>query len=199
MIKAIIFDIGGVLITNPVPKMVQHYRGHFGAEEIQFTEAIETFINEFQKGIITEKELWKNLNDVLGMNIDVEEDLWLKGYIKAYEERESMFAHIKQLRADGYQVGIMSNTEHSVMNYFRHKHKGKFDVEVYSCEVNMSKPNADIFEFTLKKFEVNPHEALFIDDKSENVEGAKMAGLQTLLFETEKQYLRDVAIELSQK
>ena len=60
-----------------------------------------------------------------------------------------------------------------------------FDKVYYSCEIGLRKPNADIYEFVLKENNLEAGKTLFIDDSVQNIEGAKAAGLQTILLDQE--------------
>ena len=44
----------------------------------------------------------------------------------------------------------------------------------------MMKPNRDFFHYILNKFQIEPHELLFLDDSERNVEGAKALGIHTI-------------------
>ena len=51
-----------------------------------------------------------------------------------------------------------------------------------SCEVSVCKPDPRIYELCLSRLGVEPGEALFIDDRVENIEAAAALGLQTVHF-----------------
>jgi len=192
MIKAVFYDIGGVLIDYPAQIMIDYYYQHFNnVEKQKFTAAHDRAINDFQKGIISEKEFWQKVNSLLGTNINVQEGTWLNGLKKAYKEKPDIFSHIKSLRKKGIKVGILSNIELPNMNFLKEKYKGKFDTAVYSCEENIIKPNKEIYQLALNKLQVKLEETIFIDDKIINTEAAKKLGIHTILFKTEKQYFED--------
>jgi HAD superfamily hydrolase (TIGR01509 family) len=58
----------------------------------------------------------------------------------------------------------------------------KFDTVVVSYEVGCAKPDAEIFELTLDRLGVAAAQALFVDDREVNLEGARRVGLRTLHF-----------------
>ncbi|HMB36085.1 MAG TPA: HAD-IA family hydrolase [Methylomirabilota bacterium] len=57
-----------------------------------------------------------------------------------------------------------------------------FDVVIVSCEVRVAKPDPTIFELCLTRLNVEPPHALFVDDRTENLEGAAKVGLRTFHF-----------------
>ena len=59
---------------------------------------------------------------------------------------------------------------------------GAFDEIVISCEIHMIKPDPAIFHYTLDKLRIDPQEAIFIDDRSVNVEGAQALGMHAFQF-----------------
>jgi HAD superfamily hydrolase (TIGR01509 family) len=70
-----------------------------------------------------------------------------------------------------------------------------FDVQVYSCDLGLVKPDEAIYDRLIEELAVAPARILFVDDIGANVEGAKRAGLQAVLFESEPQ-LRDFLADL---
>ena len=46
----------------------------------------------------------------------------------------------------------------------------------------MIKPDPKIYEYILEKYDINPAEAVFIDDNADNIEAAKKFGINTILF-----------------
>jgi HAD superfamily hydrolase (TIGR01509 family) len=62
-----------------------------------------------------------------------------------------------------------------------------FDVVIVSSEVGYIKPDPKIFELTLSALGVSKEEAVFFDDSKDNVVGAQMFGLESVLFTTPEQ------------
>ena len=56
----------------------------------------------------------------------------------------------------------------------------KFDGMIISGEHKMTKPNKNIYELAIKKFNLIPEETVFIDDKIENIEAAELIGFKTI-------------------
>ncbi len=53
---------------------------------------------------------------------------------------------------------------------------------VQSCDIDMWKPNRDVFEYMIKTYSLTPHETLFIDNSLENVTMAKTLGIEAIQF-----------------
>ena len=74
---------------------------------------------------------------------------------------------------------------------------GPFPSPHAACELNLIKPMAEIYEYTLEKLNVRADEALFIDDRLENVEGARAVGMHSLLFRGVPHLHEDLQREVS--
>ncbi len=80
-----------------------------------------------------------------------------------------------------------SNTRHVVRQ--RYDFLDVFDVVVFSAEVGMRKPEAAIFHHILSRLEVEPQEAIFVDDLLPNVEAARALGIHAIHFRDPKTVL----------
>jgi epoxide hydrolase-like predicted phosphatase len=67
-----------------------------------------------------------------------------------------------------------------------------FDVQVYSAEVHLAKPDPRIYKLALERLGVQPQEAIFVDDSPENIEAAKALGIHGVRFEDSQQAHQDV-------
>ena len=96
---------------------------------------------------------------------------------------EGMQALIPKLKEKGYQLYLLSNapavmkdhlTTFDVMTYF--------DGAVISGDIQMIKPHKKIYEYILKKYNLDPAQSLFIDDLPHNVAAARECGIESILF-----------------
>ena len=99
---------------------------------------------------------------------------------------------ISDLRAAGYRLFVLSNTNSIHMRAFRkilQKEHGindfdsLFDKTYYSHLVKLRKPNGAIFQYVLDDQQIDANETLFIDDNSTNLLGATKLGIHGLLLE----------------
>lgn len=65
-----------------------------------------------------------------------------------------------------------------------------FEKAYFSHLMHLRKPHVNIFEQVLAENNLNPKETLFIDDSPQHIEGAKKAGLQTLLMQVHPKNLQ---------
>lgn len=66
------------------------------------------------------------------------------------------------------------------------------DLMMYSAEEGMQKPEACFFHLACNRLGVQPHEVVFLDDKEENVEAARLLGMKGIVFRNTKQAINDV-------
>jgi putative hydrolase of the HAD superfamily len=199
MTKAVIFDLGGVLIADPAPKMAEYYVKYFGVNLSDFHKAFVPYGLDWQEGKMTEHLLWKNVMTVLGIKRKLPRSLWLDGFLSAYKEHKEVWNFITNLKKRSCKIGLLSNTEVPVMNFIKSVEKYQFDANIYSCEVGLSKPESGIYHLAIKKLGVKPEEIVFVDDKQENVEGAKKVGMKGVLFEEVEEVRREIGKILNLK
>ena len=99
-----------------------------------------------------------------------------------------------QLREAGYRIALLSNMPFTVRAAVLHcDWLPEFDQRTFSCELGISKPAAEIYEHCLGGLDVAAEEALFLDDRPANVEGAKALGMPAILFTAAEAVLPEVA------
>ncbi|MDO8497410.1 MAG: HAD family phosphatase [bacterium] len=198
MIKAIIFDIGDVLITNThvFDDIVDEFHLDRGKALPIYIEAIE----RLGSGQIDEETFWNVLKSKLLFNQKVPSPSPLvKSHINVKVVQEVIDIVI-DLKKKGYKLALLSNTieshiqEIEKLDFFKY-----FDIKIFSYEVKSRKPFADIYTLTLKKLDVSPEEAIFIDNNDIFVKGAEEVGIRGIQFidsEQLKQDLRKLKVNL---
>lgn len=95
---------------------------------------------------------------------------------------------LRELRATGYKLAVVSNCSPSTRPVVeRLRIEQETDVVVLSCEVGVSKPAPGIFRLAFDRLEVEPHRAVFVDDRGDYLDGARDLGMGTFRI------VRDVA------
>jgi putative hydrolase of the HAD superfamily len=184
MIRAIVFDIGGVLIDNPWPQMLSHYASRLNVSEWDLEKFLKEskLMNDWPKGVITESKFWREICNNLDCHLPTSESLWLDGFKLAYRKKPEVFKLIETLQKRGFLIGLLSNTEQPVAEFLKRENFPDLDAFICSCDIGEIKPNPFIYEEMLKKLNLKPNEVVFIDDLKENVEGAKKVGIQAIQF-----------------
>lgn len=104
--------------------------------------------------------------------------------LHAIEVHADVMQTVQALRRAGFRCHIGSNQQalrakhmSEVLNY-----RSLFDREFYSCFLGAAKPKPEFFEKTIAELGCNSGAVLFLDDRTENVEAAKRAGLDAMVF-----------------
>jgi epoxide hydrolase-like predicted phosphatase len=193
MIKAIIFDLGGVLFTNGQKKFVDYLVKEFSLDK----EKVKDIMDEgkigtrYREAKITRDEFWKSVLHELHIeaNIDDLEDTW----ISSYELIEGTRDIIQEL-SKKYKIYFLSDNVKERANKINAKYNfvDWFEDGVFSHEVGIRKPNPQIYKLVLQKANVEPEEAVFIDDKPHFLIPAKEMGMLTFLFENPEKLRSDL-------
>lgn len=182
MIKTIIFDFGNVFINLNIEEAIKKTLESLNITE--FTNEIITYNSLYEQGLVSTDEFLMFYKDNFP-NISKEEliDLW-NLILKDFPDYRLDF--LKDLKASSkFKLILLSNTNELHINWIK-KHvsfyenfKNCFDAFYLSHEINLRKPNADIFEFVLNKNNLKANECLFIDDNKDNIETAKKLNIKT--------------------
>jgi putative hydrolase of the HAD superfamily len=193
MIKAIIFDWGGVLIDNPVDGIISYCANLLNVETKLLKKTYSQYETIFQKGQISEKDLWKKICIKLNIKNPVAKSLWKTAVKQVFKDRAEIYNLILCLKKQGYKIALLSNTEKPTMEYFFEQGYEKyFDQTIFSCIEHAVKPEKKIYNIALNKLKVNAYETIFIDDKPEYVKAAKIVGINGIVFKTYKQLLKEL-------
>jgi putative hydrolase of the HAD superfamily len=189
-ISNIIFDFGNVLLDIDPPRTWKGFEFVFGDSyaEVQQMVTAENLFDRFEMGLMPESEFVAALCAASHREVAPETivDIWNAMLLRQPLHRLQMLLN---LRAAGYQVYLLSNTNETHIRWVR-RHLAELGVKdfeetyftkaYYSHDVKMRKPNADIFEFVLSDAGIRADESLFIDDLEANVRTAATLGLQTI-------------------
>ena len=188
MIKNIIFDLGGVVMTLSHPGGVKRFKelGVADAEK-QLDPYTQTGIfGDLEGGRISAEEFRLALSKMVGREVTFEECkyCWL-GYRADLPKRN--LDVLKKLRREGYRLILLSNTNPFMMDWAE---SGEFDGEgnsihhyfdalYMSYRVKAMKPSEYFFRYVLEKEGIKPEETLFLDDGPRNVAMASDMGIHT--------------------
>jgi putative hydrolase of the HAD superfamily len=193
MIKAIIFDLGGVIVDIE-PLISQVFEVFQPEDEEKFWEEINTESIPLCKGEISLLQFWKRIASKAGKDIPeyVLKDLWVKDYEALGTINQGVQDIVYSLKKS-YKLAILSN---SIKENAKFGEKlgiyEIFDVVILSHEVGLTKEEGEIFLLVAERLGATPEECIFIDDVHAFVTGAKSVGMQAILFQNARQLKSDL-------
>jgi putative hydrolase of the HAD superfamily len=109
---------------------------------------------------------------------------------------DEMWALAAAFRADGGRLGMLSNGVPEIVARIRADHdlEALFDAVVISFEVQLAKPEPEIYRVVLDRLGVRAGDALFVDDRAENIQTARELGLRTVQFTGDVPALRAITL-----
>ncbi len=187
MIKAIIFDLGGVLVNTSL--IADRFNLIFNPKDKkEFWQELNHEMAPLCKCEITEAQFWKNVARKYGVDAKkIPKNLLRKDFEKSVRTNQELLDLVLNLKRK-YKVAVISNIieYHSKINKKQGLYE-HFDHLTLSYEVRMAKDSKEIFTHTLKKLNVKPEECIFIDDVKKFVEVAKSVGMKGILFKDNSQ------------
>lgn len=196
-IKALIFDIGGVL------RLGHHSFNHPSVHSIvseklktpfdQYLDSIDTAYAKSIEGKISEKKALKIMARNLKTNPKKLTKLYIQAYKKYFELNKELIKYALEKKKQGYRIAILSDQWYlSKRAQISRDFYEKFDVFVVSCDVGIRKPNPRIYRLTLKKLKLPAKQTIFIDNQEWNIKPAKKLGMKTVLFKNNRQTIREL-------
>ncbi len=177
--KTVIFDLGGVVVARNPKKLTEEFIEFFS---FLADKQMPHFWEEYDRGTQT-----------MDQTIDIISEL--RGYDRAFcatcvseaitmQEAIAPTAQLlEELHAKGYRLLVLSNMSLEFITFIRQLPVYKyFSGEVVSCEEGSVKPEPEIYKIILERYNVDPSDALFVDDRPANLEAAAAQGINTILF-----------------
>jgi len=194
-IKAVISDVGGVLIRTADRSALCRWEARLGLEDGELTHEIFQSPASWRAsiGLATGADVWMELACLYRLHANEVQEL-AQDVFTAETIDEEMAAFVGSLRPR-YKTALLSNAwpEARASLEKRRGLDAVTDMLILSCEERLMKPDTRIYQLAAERLGVAPEEALFVDDYLPNVEGACDAGMQALHHTTREATLRKLA------
>lgn len=193
-IRAVIFDIGRVLIRVDLPRAMAGLSQAIPLSPEELWKALQNDPRwmDWQEGRISPRDWHLHITKRLGGSLSFDDfrEAWNRALDPEPMQSEEFLSRL----AKRYKLAVLSNTdpihmeqEESRYPFFRH-----FPVRVYSYRVGASKPSPLIYREALKGCKVAAPEAVFIDDVAAYVEAAKQLGMKGVVYQSPDQLAADL-------
>lgn len=192
-IKAIYFDLGGVIVRTGDKAARTRLATEFGMTY----DEMDNFVFECPSaalaslGKITEEEHWldvtRRLNRPESDTQRVRETFF--GGDRIDPEIVDMLRRLRKT----HKTGLISNAWDGLRAWIAsQKFEDAFDHLTISAELGIAKPDARIYEYALKNLGVTASEAIFVDDMQRNITACEALGMRGILFRTAEQTMADI-------
>ena len=202
-VKAIIFDVGGVLqLTKYRSLGIRRHHlisvHHFMAKKlkIDLDSWFDSIDSPYAKSI-EGKISGTSAISIISKNLRISKDKFIRLMFKAYKKNfkinKRLYKIARKLKEKGYKIGILSDQWELSKEALMPKKLNKgFNPIIISCDIGIRKPSPKIYKLLIKKLKLSPSEILFIDNRKWNLTPAKAFGMRIILFENNKKLIRDL-------
>ena len=197
-----IFDIGNVLLDYSPEKMVERVLGKTPDNKYLADTCFSRYYWErLDLDEITIEDEKKDLKNVVPAHLYEKACYILDKWLEEITPIEGMGEILKMLKSNGYKLYYLSNICSQFLDESKkHKHimdlMMNFDGGVISGPLHLIKPDEQIYQVFFKKYNVDPSDALYIDDNKKNIEAGNRLGLHTYLFDGDSDKLKDYILNI---
>ena len=179
--KTVIFDMGMVLVDFRWKELLKEM-GYEGAEAKKIGEAV--FANplweEFDRGVWEDEKIIAAMKEKTPEVSEAIDKIWqpdnFKNICAPFDYSEEL---LKKLHEAGCKIYILSNYGKRLFSLDKEMFTflNYVDGGIISAKVQQMKPDAAIYETLLSKYDIDPEDAVFFDDRRENCEAARKLGI----------------------
>jgi FMN phosphatase YigB (HAD superfamily) len=201
-IRVVMFDIGGILEVIPeggdpasrFPALDEEWNTRLGLAPGHLTRCFEAVAEDGAFGRCAYDEWCARFRDSTGMS-QADFDAYMAAFWDIYmgNPNEELIAWFRGLRPR-YRTAILTNSFVGARNHEegRYGFTSMVDLAIYSDEEGMHKPDPRIYEIAIGRLGVPPAEIVFLDDIQPNVDAARAAGIQAILFTSNAQAIAEI-------
>ena len=193
-IQAVVFDIGGIFEITPDSGWAAAWESRLGLAPGELGQRMADAWRGGEIGAITEADVHQAARDRLGLDerqlAEFMADLW-RDYLGT--ANTELIEYARSLRPR-YRTGILSNSFVGA----REREQAAYGFEdlvdgiVYSHECGLRKPDPRSYALVCELLGVAPAAVVFLDDLPANVDGARLAGLQAVLYRDNAQAIGEI-------
>lgn len=194
MIRAVIFDLGGVIVPLDFPRAYAAIEAlcSYPASEIPKRIRSSGLVERYETGRLNSRSFVRQLSALLDLNITYDRfcELWSTLFLPDPLIPESLFADL----STRYPLVLLSNTNeiHFENIRVRFPHIRHFRHLVLSYQIGAAKPSPQIYKEAVARAGCLAEECFFADDVPAFVEGAKQFGIDAVRFLNFEQLKREL-------
>jgi epoxide hydrolase-like predicted phosphatase len=195
-IRAIIFDLGGVILRtdDPQPRLALARRMGMTRRELEGAVFDHLASQKAEVGGVTPAQAWEAIAQ--GIHLPVEEIPAFREQFFAGDKVDFRLIEFIQRLRPRYTTGLLSNTWIVDLPAFLRDDLNipdrTFDAVISSARHQVAKPDPAIFRLALEAVQAAPHEAIFVDDFLKNITAAAALGIRTVHFRDAQQAMDEI-------
>ena len=187
--EAIIFDLGAVIldIDYNLTRTAFEKLGVLHFDDMYSQKTADMLFRKLETGKIADDDFYVEFNNCTGLQLSPLEikEAWC-AMLLDFRENSLLFLDVLKPK---YRLFLLSNTNHihipELYKIYNRKKRSKpfpefFEKAYYSSEIGLRKPDAECYQWVLNEQNLVPEKTIFIDDSLQNVEAAKLLGMQTV-------------------
>lgn len=184
--RFIYFDLGNVILHFDHQRAARQIAALSGVDVTQVHELVFSgdLQLRYETGKISSPEFYQEFCNRTGCRVNYEE--LLRASSDMFEVNTAVLPIVAHLRAAGYRLGVLSNTCAAHWDFVSDGRyaivQEMFDHYVLSFRVGHMKPDREIYRAAAETVNLEPQQILFTDDLQANVDGARDAGIDAVLF-----------------
>ena len=196
-VDAVLFDYGQVLSLGPNAAAWERLRSIIGGDPAVFQTAYWNSRHDYDRGTLNGEAYWNGVARFAGHPglSDKELDKLSEADVDLWTDlNEPMLAFAMTLQQRGLRIGILSNIGDRMETGIRERFRWIADFPhcTWSHRLNMAKPETAIYKHAAEALGSPPERILFIDDREENVDGARRAGMLAIQYTTHEAFIDDL-------
>ncbi len=180
MIKNIVFDFGDIFINLDKKLFAEELQKIHISQE---SEEMLPILQQYEMGLVSTDKFLTFFEERLHVSQDKLKRAWNSILLDFPKERLRFIQNLSESKK--YRLFLLSNTNDLHISWIQknwgmeqyNAFKICFEQFYLSHEINLRKPNNNIYEFVLTSNDLAPKETLFIDDTKENTDAAKALGI----------------------
>jgi epoxide hydrolase-like predicted phosphatase len=192
-IKAVFFDLGGVIVRTEYQSPRQHLAERLSMEYDDLIRLVfdSPTAQQATVGEVTSAEHWATVMKRLKRPTSETQTIRDEFFAGDVVDRELLkFVHSLRPR---YKTGLISNAFDDLRPFIvREKFDDVFDHMIISAEVRAAKPGAKIYNIALEQLQVQAEEAVFVDDFIENIVACEKLGIKGIHFKSPESALQQL-------
>jgi len=182
MVQAIVFDCFGVLYRDNAQML-------YDLVKPEDFHKLQDVIHAIDHGFLTRDEYYQAVAEIGGVSIDAVKDVDRR----QFSRNDELFSYVESLKPQ-YKLGLLSNVGQGIMQqlFTEQEREELFDAFVLSSEIGVTKTAVQAFDAVVSQLGVAADETVMVDDLISNIEGAKLAGMNAVLFTSNQQVQQDL-------